>query len=223
MKEQNLGSPMSLAALLKGDQYINSVVHSYQHHDVFLDGSIGDPSEYRELISLLFNAGDDDVFNLIINSEGGQLDTAMAIIEGLKNTPAKVTAVLVGACHSAASIISMYCDEVIVLDSAYSMVHTASFGSVGTAGNVKLHTEFTVRQVEKILAETYEGFLTKEEMAQVKAGVELWFDAEDIKQRMTKRVQFFEAKQKAAERKDNAAAKPKKKATTRPAAKKKAS
>ena len=186
-RNQETGVPSSLINLLKGDSYINTVSQTFLRHDVFLDGPIGDPSEYRELISLLFNAGEGDTINIIINSEGGQLDTAMAIIEGLKNTAAHVTAVLVGACHSAASIISMYCDEVVVLESAYSMVHTASFGSAGTAGNVKSHTEFIAKQVDKILAETYEGFLSKDELSKVRSGVEMWFDAAEIKKRMVGR------------------------------------
>ena len=138
----------------------------------------------------------DDTITIFINSNGGHLDTALAVVEGLKATQAGVTAVIIGACHSAASIISMYCHEVAVLDNAYSMVHTASFGASGSTGNVKAHTEFTVRQVEKLLNDTYEGFLTKEELASVKTGVELWFDADEIRTRMASRVKFLNAKTK---------------------------
>lgn len=192
-----------LAALLKqnkSDDYVNTYEHTFKHHDVFLDSDIAEPSEYRELISLLFNSNENDTINLFINSDGGHLDTALAIVEGLKATEARVTAVLIGACHSAASIISMYCHEVAVLDSAYSMIHTASFGAQGNTSNVKSHTEFTVRQVEKLLNNTYDGFLTKEEMAKVKQGVELWFDADEIRKRMTNRIKFVTAKQKKTQK-----------------------
>jgi ATP-dependent protease ClpP protease subunit len=195
--------PFPLAALMgrqKSDEYITVNERTYHHHDVFLDTDIEEPSNYRELLALLFNAGDEDTINIFINSNGGHLDTALAVVEGLKNTNAQVTAVLIGACHSAASIISMYCDQVAVLDSAYSMVHTASFGSAGNTSNVKAHTEFTVKQVEKLLNETYEGFLTKEELVKVKAGVELWFDADEIRQRMKSRIKFLESKLRKKEK-----------------------
>lgn len=194
--------PIPLAALLKNsnDNYIRSTEKTAQHHDVFLDSSIEEPSQYRELLSLLFNASEDDTVHIFINSNGGHLDTAVAIVEGLKATGAHVVAILIGACHSAASIISMYCHEVVVLDSAYSMVHTASFGASGNTSNVKSHTEFTVMQVEKLLNDTYEGFLTKEELDKVKSGVELWFDAADITQRMKSRVKFVEQKAKRLQR-----------------------
>lgn len=187
---------MQILGQQKSD-YINTTTNTYHHHDVFIDEDIGEPCEYRDLISLLFNAGEMDTVHLFINSGGGSLDTALAIIEGLKNTQGHVIAFITGACHSAASFISMYCHEVAVLDSAYSMVHTATFGSVGMTGNVKSHTDFTVRQVEKLLNETYDGFLTKEELVRVKSGVELWFSAEEIRTRMASRAKHLEAKAKA--------------------------
>lgn len=193
-KNTQIPLPLPLAALLKQgkqNEYISVNERTARHFDVFLDSNIEEPSEYRELLSVLFNATDDDTVNIFINSNGGHLDTALAIVEGLKSTSAHVTAVIIGACHSAASIISMYCHEVAVLDNAYSMVHTASYGTAGNTGNVKAHTEFTTRQVEKLLNDTYEGFLTKDELARVKTGVELWFDADEIRARMKNRVKHL--------------------------------
>jgi ATP-dependent Clp protease protease subunit len=183
---------------LKSTQYISAQQHTFTHYDVFIDDEVGEPSEYREFISTLFNSGEGDTITIYINSPGGHLDSALSIIEGLKNTQAHVTGVIMGACHSAASLISMYCHEVAVMDNAYSLVHTASFGSSGNTNNVRSHTEFTVRMVEKLLNETYEGFLSKEELEDVKHGVELWFDADDIRKRMQSRVKYLTAKQKKA-------------------------
>lgn len=193
-------SEMSEIVNIGKSQYINSRVIPTTHHDVFIDDDITDPSNYRDLISILFNSTENDTIHIFINSGGGQLDTALAIIEGLKNTQAEVTAFIMGACHSAASIIMMYCHNVIVLDSAYSMVHTASYGTVGNSSNVKNHTEFFSKQIDKLLRETYEGFLSKEEMASVMTGVELWFDSDEIKKRMETRYNLMEAKFKEQEK-----------------------
>lgn len=205
----SINSPVAnpLLQLLTGPQsgYITATPTVATHYDVFLDEAIESPDNYRELIAILFNAEEGDSVNIYINSEGGELDTAIAIIEGLKHTQAHVTGVLTGACHSAASFISMYCHEMAVLDNAYSMVHTATFGSVGFTGNVKAHTDFTVRMVEKLINETYEGFLTKDEIAKVKSGVEMWFDADEIKRRMASRVKHLQALQKRQERETRSA------------------
>ncbi len=211
---ENTPNILQLLGSSKGD-YINTITHTAHHHDVFIDTDIGEPQEYRELISILFNANEYDTVSMFINSSGGNLDSALSIIEGVKNTAATVTAFIVGACHSAASFISMYCHQVVVLDSAYSLVHTATFGSVGMTGNVKAHTDFTVRQVEKLLNETYDGFLTKEELAKVKSGVELWFSAEEIRERMVSRVKHLDEVAEAAEKAAEKATKPARKTRTK--------
>jgi ATP-dependent protease ClpP protease subunit len=176
--------------------YINMVERHSRQFDIFLDEEIGCPADYRELISILFNASEYDDVSIFINSVGGQLDTALAIIEGLKHTHAHVTAVLIGACHSAASMIMMYCHNIIVSESAYAMIHTASYGSSGNTSNVKAHTEFTSKQIDKLLEDTYEGFLSKEEMGNIKKGVELWLHAEDIQQRLEKRAKVMKKRAK---------------------------
>ena len=177
--------------------YINMTERTARQFDIFLDDEIGSPSEYRELISILFGASEIDDISLFINCPGGQLDSALSIIEGIKFTQANVTAVLVGACHSAASMIMMYCHNVIVTESAYSMIHTASYGSSGNTSNVKAHTDFTSKQIDNLLDDTYEGFLSKEEMASVKRGVELWLSATEIQERLMKRAKVLKKKSKA--------------------------
>lgn len=88
------------------------------YHSVFLDEDIAEPSEYRELISLLLSATELDTIDLIINNGGGRLDAARAVIEAIKNSSAVVKATIVGECHSAASMIALSCPEIVVLDSA---------------------------------------------------------------------------------------------------------
>lgn len=193
---QNQNPFVSLITGQKDSSYISVSDRTFRHYDVFLDSDVEEPSNYRELVAALFNAGEGDTMSIFINSNGGHLDTALAVVEGLKATNCHVTGIIMGACHSAASIISMYCHEVAVLDSAYSMVHTASFGAAGNTSNVKSHTEFTVKMVEKLLNETYEGFLSKDELVKVKQGVELWFSADEIRTRMEHRAKFLEAKLK---------------------------
>ena len=191
-----------LAGLMKHVQ-ISSRETVLKTYDVYLDDEIEDPSHYRELISLLMNASETDQINLYINSPGGNLDSATSIITAMQCCQGEVTAYLMGACHSAASIITMYCTQVHVFNSAYMMAHTASFGSVGNTSTIKAHTDFTVSQVEKLLDDAYEGFLTKDELAKVKNGVEVWFDNEQIVTRMRNRLKILAKRRDEAEKKAN--------------------
>ena len=77
------------------------------------------------------------------------------------------------------------------MENSYVMIHTASFGAHGSSGNVKAHTEFTVKRIEAILQEAYDHFLTKDEINKVKNGAELWFDSSQVKSRYLNRIKFF--------------------------------
>jgi ATP-dependent protease ClpP protease subunit len=174
--------------------FIRTVSQEVKRHDVFLDTEISEPSNYRDLISILFNAGENDVINIFINSPGGHLNSALSIIEGIKHSDSTVTGIIMGDCYSAASMIALNCHNIVVLDSANMMIHTASFGATGNTGNVKAYTDFTVKEIEKLLVSTYEGFLSKDEIDKIKTGVEIWLSAEDISKRMETRAKHLEAK-----------------------------
>ena len=193
----------SLLSGLVNNVHINTIESVYRTHEVFIDSEIEEPSKYRELISVLINAGPDDKVHLFINSNGGHLDTAGAIISGILSSQAEVTAFLMGATHSAASLISMYCHAVHVYDTAYMMIHTASFGSSGNTPTVKAHTDFTIKQCEKLMKDAYEGFLTEDELKKVLNGIELWYNAEEIKPRLKKRFAAVELQMKKEQEKKN--------------------
>ena len=157
------------------------------YHTVFLDENIVEPSEYRDLISLLLNASELDTIDMIINNGGGQLNAAKAVIEAIKNADGNVKATILGDCHSAASMIALSCPEIVVLDSAEMMVHQASWGLGGTGNNVKAQNDFYYRQCTKLVKDVYKGFMTEKEIEQVLTGTEFWFDADEIRTRIERR------------------------------------
>lgn len=208
VKQADENTPNIFGGLLN-NVHINTIETVLRTHEVFLDSTIDEPNKYRELISLLVNAGENDKIHLFINSNGGHLDTAGAIISGILSSRAEVTAFLMGATHSAASLISMYCHAVHVYDTAYMMIHTASFGSSGNTPTVKAHTDFTIKQCEKLMIDAYDGFLTPKELEKVLNGLELWFNAEEIKPRLKKRFEAVQLQDKKAAEKENEIVEPK--------------
>ena len=64
------------------------IVHSY--YEYYLNGVIGEADQYIELISALRDASPTDEFVIRINSVGGDLATALAIINAIKETQAHV-------------------------------------------------------------------------------------------------------------------------------------
>ncbi len=190
----NLAIPVQ--PIIQHQNYINSVDKYSKKYNIFLDSDIGEPSDYRDFLTILFNSSNVDEIHIYINCFGGNLDTTLSLVEGIKSSPAKVTAILMGPCHSAASIIALNCDEIVILDNAYAMIHTASMGYSGNVGNIKSHTDFAVNQIEKLITSTYEGFLTPEELDKVKSGSELWFNAKELRKRIKNKYKLLKKQSK---------------------------
>ena len=195
MKKNRTNETEQIIELIQQENF-SSMIKTHKQpvsvHTVFFDEDIGAPSTYRELIHLLYLAEEFDQFIFIINSSGGDLDGALSIIEACKATNANVRAIITGKCHSAASIIALNCNDVMVTESAHSLIHTASYGAYGSTGQVKSNVDFSTKQIKQILENTYGGFLTPTEILDVHKGVEFWFDAKEIKKRLENKSKFLQ-------------------------------
>lgn len=178
---------MSFLDLSDGSDKIHTSTIEVRSHAIFIDDEIGDPSEYRDVIHTLYTCEPNDDVTIVINSTGGRVDTALAIIEAMQGCRGDVTAAVIGAAYSAASMIACAAPECYITDSAEFMLHTAHYGSVGTVPNVKNQTEFVTRQVNRVLEKLYKGFLTDKEIEALRTGTEFWFDSTEAAKRMQRR------------------------------------
>lgn len=187
----------------EGNSFIKTTKQEMYSHRVFLDENIGEPKKYRNLINLLYMASDMDEVNLFINTTGGHMTSAMAIIEAIKGSSAMVRAVLTGECHSAGSFIALNCHEVIVTDSAHMLCHTASYGTGGNTNMVQRHVDFSSKYINGIIEKTYAGFLTPTEISDLHHGIEFWFDSTQIKKRLKSRHELLNTKSTKGIKKSN--------------------
>lgn len=161
------------------------------YHQVFIDDDITHPRNYRQIQSVLSLAMEGDTVDFIINSRGGRLSTAGALIQAMISTQAKTRAIIVGDCMSAATLLMLECDEIVVTDAARVMLHSVTFGAYGKSHDVKAQVDFISDTEAKMMRSAYAGFLTFEEMDEMLAGKEFWFDAEATIARIDQRVKFL--------------------------------
>ena len=152
--------------------------------DIILDDNIREPAYYRDAFQVFRQAQRGDRINLILNNSGGRLDSAVCFVNLMKETDAEVVAVLEGETHSAASIIALNAHGVEVKPYASMMIHHASFGSGGTVQNVMDHVNFTSKQTERLIRETYQFFLSESELDEVIRNREIWLTDEEIGERL---------------------------------------
>lgn len=163
---------------------------SQNFHRFFLDKRIESPDQYRGLVHTLLSVDEGDLVELMISSEGGCLESAMNIVSAIQESSGTVRAVVTGSCHSSASVIALSCHEVVVLNYVQMLCHTASFGVYGKTPDVVSQVKAEDKFIQKLLKDVYKGFLTPDEIELMIRGKEFWFDAEQIRSRLTKRMQL---------------------------------
>ncbi len=137
---------------------------------------------------MLYNAKEYDEFVLNINSPGGIIDSALMIIDAIKTTPAKVSARLTGTVASAATLISMACDEIYPTQGLSFMIHNYSSGGMqGKGHEMKARQQFIDRQLNRAFRDYYIGFLTDEEMSEIIEGKDIWLDHEEVAERWARK------------------------------------
>jgi ATP-dependent protease ClpP protease subunit len=150
---------------------------------VNLDSIIADAYYYREIFLHLRDSDDDNVIRLIINTDGGYLDTVIQFYYYILNTKAKVIAEV----HKAASAgvdIALLCDEIIVHPLSKMMIHTMSYGIYGKSNDIDSTTLFVTQYNKKVFDIIYNSFLTPSEINHVLSGSEMWLNETDIKARL---------------------------------------
>jgi len=99
--------------------------------DIFFHDLIQAPCNYSEAVDTIRRAKAGDVITLHINNGGGVVDSAFMLYDAITHTKAKVVAELSGIVASAATIITMPCDEIRVALFTQFMIHNYSGGAQG--------------------------------------------------------------------------------------------
>ena len=172
-----------LGYTVKSQQLNNFSVH--------ITGDIRDAEYYTKIFELCLDAGENDIINFFIASNGGDLDGLNVLLEGIRLTDAHVCAILIGPAHSAASILALNCHDIVVTSSATMLTHNIRTGFGGKIADLEAFTNFSRKISNKLIKDTYEAFLNPTELQEVLHGKELWLDSEQIKERLQARMEFL--------------------------------
>lgn len=186
----NLDDIFSTPKISVWDNYVPMITNKHTT-TVYLTDVIEAPPLYNELCYKLDNASPAEEFFIYINTPGGILDAAIMLVSSIKNTAANTTAKLSGTVASAGTIIALACKNVEVADHTAFMIHNYSASGIsGKAHELKAYQSFTERSLEASFREFYKGFLSQKEMKSVIDGQDMWFTAEEVRERITKLYEF---------------------------------
>ena len=167
---------------------------SFYNFTVHINTDVREARYYSKVFDMMLRAGESDCVNFFIASDGGDLDGLNILLEGIRLTEAETCAILVGPAHSAASILALNCGSVVVTDSASMLCHNMRTGYGGKMADLDAFTTHSKRIADKLMHETYKGFLSDESIQEVIHGKELWLTADQIRERLAQRDDYLEAK-----------------------------
>lgn len=155
----------AIAAASEGDANVISI------YDVIGDDIFGEGVTSKRVAAALRRIGSQDV-TVNINSPGGDFFEGLAIYNLLRDHPHAVTVKVMGLAASAASVIAMAGDRILVPDAGFLMVHRAWGLAIGNQNEL--------RQVADMLAPFDDAMATiySKRAGVEKSAAEQWIDAE---------------------------------------------
>lgn len=166
---------------LKRDIRLETVSRDKKEYKLTIYGAIGGwfSENDADTIRRKLNGVDADVIHVHINSGGGSAFDGVAICNMLKQHKAEVIVHIDGWAASAASIIAMGGDKIIMPSNTMMMIHQASTIEYGNADDFE-KTAKDLRKIDTALRQSYKNRFvgTEEELIQLMKD-ETWLTADE--------------------------------------------
>lgn len=164
--------------------YVNNEYYLYLH------GDIGSPDNFLEHFALYRTATQHDVIFLYVNSNGGSLATGMEYIRHMRECEAPIICILGMEVASMASAIALEATDLIIDDMSTMLVHSFSYGAMGTEYSIYNQATFNKRLNERWMKSHYSNFLDDQQLSDALKGVDILLDSDEIKERWDKLKAF---------------------------------
>jgi ATP-dependent protease ClpP protease subunit len=151
-----------------------------------INDTIENADEFADVIELLYQATDEDVFVFLLNSGGGRLDAATALINTMAITQAHTVGVIKDDASSASALIFFACDEHEVFATSSMTLHECIYGIDDQGSKVRSAADHINKKYMVLFDMVAGGFLSDSEKAEMYKGVNFSFIGEEIADRMQK-------------------------------------
>lgn len=163
---------------------LNSINFTLNTYKVSITRDITDPDDFLDEINFFDSLTENDTVNLVINTYGGNLNTALLLSNAIKNCPAKVIGHIGIDCASAGTAIALSCDDIVLNEFSTFMIHDAEYGLPNGNSeymeNILIHNK---QLLKDFITHTYRGFLTQAEITKVINGKEIYLRSKEIRER----------------------------------------
>lgn len=156
------------------------------HYKIRLNCDISYPEDFNEELNIIENATENDSITIILNTNGGMLDTTIEFLSAMDSADSHIHAHIAGCAHSAGSILFLKAHSWSISKYSTMMIHAPSSGFIGKYSDQFAHMDHFRKWIDKFYRDVYEDFLSDEEITNVLNGTDLWFDSEQLEERLIK-------------------------------------
>ena len=179
-KSQDIGNVFSnLYPIVESD------VDGSKHWDIFIYDEVKHPTEFMEMIHVLNTAKEGDSVTMHLNTPGGYLDSAIAIVGALNTTMASTHVKISGTVASAGTMIALACDTMELAVGSTFMIHYFSCGYFGKGNELITQAVYGDTNTTELYHEYYKYFLSTEEIDDVIRGSDIYLTAVQTAERFT--------------------------------------
>ncbi len=178
--------------MLQPQRVLTRTINSTEYK-VRLARPITEIDDFADEIMVLEQANADDIVFLQISSPGGSLETCDFLCRRMNECAAPIVVEIGLTCASAASALMLQADDWIIHDSSTVMIHACSYSpGWGKEVDVFSSATYTNRINREWVERTYKGFLSDLELQSVLDGKDLYFYANDLRERLPKFKEYRE-------------------------------
>lgn len=134
-------------------------------YTVYLSTYVNEPGQYGHLNNFLVNTvNEEDKVTIYLSNWGGDLYSTVSIMNAIKDCPGTVHIEVCAPCYSAATMIALSGDSLVLRPHTFLMIHNYSSSFEGKGGELKAAATNESKLIEGIFKEVYSPFLTKNEI-----------------------------------------------------------
>lgn len=175
-----------------------------------INDEIAHVSQFQTAVQVLNMAKPEDEIEIRLSCcPGGSVDAGDTMLHAMRRTEAHIKIIASGGTHSMATQLLIEADEFELSNGFNACIHAGYNGSSGTVAEYNTKSKFDFEFRTQQFKESYEGFLTPQEIDEVLAGRDIWLTAQNWCDRAMARMEYFQNKWETIEKEAIAAAKPK--------------
>lgn len=171
--------------------------HVANEYHLRLARVITEVDDFDDEFQLFAGAGERDLITIDIVTPGGSIDTGHMLCRAIQRTAAHTIAYIGPTCASMGTAIALACEEWEIDDMSSFMIHTGSYGYVGMAPHIEANVKHNTKMIERFVRLTYAGFLSEDEIQRVLDGREMYFEGDELAERLMAFSEHREALRKA--------------------------